>query len=439
MKKLFTSIEKKLLIVIIALIYGQSSMAQFVPGEGGSLPAFTPFTSLPGKIGALIITSSDRENNTFYTGTRALVEMSFPEPTVFGATSYTLQYSADNGSTWGNYQLNGVDATSTYNNFSMNFDANYLFRLLVNGGPKNGYTSNEVYAPLSGIDTKFMGWSIDQSMFLTGVMSPYIGSGINTSFTVKKLVDYSIVDGNLTYQWYRVNPATYEMTAIPSATSLNYITTPADAGYKLLIKATGDGVNVGGFMQLLASSRNVFPNKVFISDVTGSGFKLNLYKTVAGLTPTDLILVDNTSQQIPINSVTQGLNAAIYDVSATLDPAKVPYYLISTSNFWSIVSSMFGDFMVVEGVSFGLATEMKEIIENTVKVYPIPVVNTIHFNAGIQIYRAEIITSNGATVVQSVVNSKVGTLSTNNLRTGIYFLRLTTSEGVVIKKIEIKH
>ena len=39
------------------------------------------------------------------------------------------------------------------------------------------------------------------------------------------------------------------MTKIPGATGASYVTTEADAGYFILFRAVGDGVNVGGYFQ----------------------------------------------------------------------------------------------------------------------------------------------------------------------------------------------
>lgn len=108
----------------------------------------------------------------------------FPLLRTIGANSYTVQISANNGQSWTNYQHAYEDLILNRDNFSLSPDASYTFRLLANGGPKNGFTSNEVLASLSGIDTRFAGWSLDESMFLTGIMAPNIGRGLEAGFTV---------------------------------------------------------------------------------------------------------------------------------------------------------------------------------------------------------------------------------------------------------------
>ncbi|MDD4968287.1 MAG: T9SS type A sorting domain-containing protein [Paludibacter sp.] len=442
MKNLVTLSGRTTLLLVLTLCFWQNGLSQFIPGEGGSIPAFTPFTVIPGKVSGLYVQSSDRENIFFSTGTRPLVNLSFPYPTDYGATSYTLQFSTDNGATWGNYQFNGADLTTTGNNFSLNFAGDYTLRLLVNGGTYNGYTSNEVTAPLSGIDTKFNGWSLDESETLTGIMAPFVGRGLAASFIVNKLSDGSPVTGYLTYQWYRINPVTSEAIAINGATSLNYTTTLEDVGYRLMIRATGDGVNVGGFAQIMSGQRTVIPNKSFITNLSSTGFTLNLFKTVSGLTIDGLWLYDYSSHPVVINSLTQGANAAIYNVGATLDFLNGPFYLnTAIPNFWCITTeiSAGGLFTItMEGVVIDFTAGTTELPVDGLSIYPIPASNGVNFKVGVHIRQAELITLNGAIAVQSAINSKFGSLNTSTLSSGIYFLRLTTDNGVMNRKIEIK-
>jgi len=326
---------------------GGGTPAPFTPGEGGSLPVFAAFSPEPDKIGGLYVDRSHRENDWLGGGNRPVVDLYFTPPADYGATGYTLQYSADNGSTWQNYQYDGSDLTTAsdaQDNFSINPGGSYQYRLLVNGGDYNGYTSNEVDAPLSEVDTAFSGWSLDESMFITGVMTPYVGSGKEASFSVTSLADGSAIQGYLTYQWYRVNPVTYDLAAIEGATGLTYTTTVADAAYYLLCRATGDGVNVGGFAQIICDHATEIPNKAYVNDITPAGFRLNLYKAVSGLTHEDLKLYYLDDQfrpvVIPVTSVTHIENNAVYDISADLSIGASSVYLENTSPFWKIVSEM---------------------------------------------------------------------------------------------------
>ncbi len=444
MKTTITHFAKKLFVLFFLLLSAQTAMSQFTPGEGGSIPAFTPFTVPPGKIGGFHITTSARENNSFYTGTRAVVDMYFPAPSQYGANSYTLQYSSNDGAIWNNYQYNSTDlvtSTASQDNFSLNLNGSYKLRLLVNGGSKNGFTSNELYAPLSSVDTYFGSWGLDESMYLSGVMSPWVGRGLAASVVVKKNLDNSVVSGGLTYQWYRVNPASYEMTAVLDSTKLTYTTTQADLGYLLAMRAKGDELSVGGFIQIMSGTSTVMANKAFVSNVSNSGFRLNFYKTVSGLAVSDLILYDKTYNPVAISAVTKNTNFAIYDISAVLDTAKCPYFVENVSSFWRLAyefkTPMFTDLMQGISFSYTINTKIDEIKDGLLSVYPVPAKDRVSFNAKDNINQAIICTVKGEELIQTTFNNKEGTINTSGLNNGIYILRLITSSTVYNRKIQI--
>ncbi len=441
MKNNLLKFKKCALLIVCGLFFFQWSSAQFTPGEGGTIPAFTPFTNLPNKIPGFRVQKSHQENIFWGNGaTRPVVELNFPLPSEFGATSYTLQYSTNAGVNWNNLKYDGTnDLTTTGDNFSLNLDQNYKLRLLVNGGPKNGYTSNEVFVELSGVATRFAGWSIDQGMFITGVMSPFIGCGIDVSFTVRKLVDDTPVTGFLTYQWYRVNPATYEMTPIAGATNLRYITTPADAGYMLAIRATSDGVNVGGYCQLMVMSRNINPNNTYSSNVSNTGFTINLFKSVSNFTSNDFVLYDKDQNVVPVTSVTQGQNAAIYNVVAALDVSKSPYNMQSRSTSWSMVSLMGPPQMqhMMENVVIAFATGLQNV-EGALNVFPSPAKNELNFKNHETVNEAVILNLNGQILSRNFINNPQGNLNTSALSNGIYFLKLISDNGkTTLRKFQI--
>ncbi|TYO93262.1 S-layer homology domain-containing protein [Desulfallas thermosapovorans] len=338
---------------LVVTISGQE--AAFTPGAGGSLPEFTPFTAEAGKIGGLYIAKNHKYYSIIFSGKPIYhheIELYFVQPDKIGATGYKLQYSKDSGETWDNYQTldsdTGVDADlvtvrEDQDNFIVSDpEGNYSYRLKVIGGTKDGYVSNAVVADIPPVSSQFTGWSLSESMDISGVMSPFVGSGLEASFTAK-VANYGgeepeYTDEHITYQWYRVNPLTYAMTPIVGATELTYITTEADLGYKLLIRATGDGENVGGYAQIFSQMIAVMPNDAYITNVSESGFILNLHKSVNGLGANELILTDNKGDYVPITSVSQGANAAIYNIAADLDPANGPFYLNNNSGFWKITS-----------------------------------------------------------------------------------------------------
>jgi len=437
MNKQTTFTIRKNLLFIALMCFSFLKAAEFTPGEGGALPTFSTFTNLPNKFGGFRVDYISRIDYYFGGGPRTTVDMGFPEPATIGASSYTLQYST-NGSSWSNYQSGYTDLTTTGDNFSITLEENYYLRVLANGGPKNGYTSNEVYTPLSSIDTYFGGYSMDESMYISGIMSPWAGRGIKANFTVKKLSDATIVNNCLTYQWYRINPLTYEESIIPGADRLTYITTAADAGYKLMIKATADGINAGGFCSIITEQGNYIANKSYASNVNKDGFTLNLFKTVNSLSIQDLVLRDKDYNPVTVTNLTQGTNAAIYHITASLDPTKAPYQLEYKSDFWKIASTfMMTHLMPFLNITFDIPTEINTI-ETSTTIFPNPTSDIINIQSDDIIKEVDLISINGEVVKNIVADSDNIAFNVSTLSPGWYILHINTENAIITRKIEIK-
>lgn len=427
-------IHKSFLLTMLSILLILPGLyAQFTPGEGGTLPTFTQFTQPEGKFGGLFLKYSHRQNGLFVgSGTYAEVDMEFPTPSAIGANSYTVQISANNGQSWSNYQHNYEDLVLTGDNFSLSPDGSYTFRLLANGGPKNGFTSNEVLASLSGIETRFAGWSLDESMFLTGIMAPNIGRGLEAGFTVRKLSDDSDVTGHLTYQWFRVNPLTSEMTVIDGATGLTYATTNADAGYKLAIRATGDETEVGGMAQILSSWPNQITNNAYASNVDQTGFNLYLHKGLTALTAAELELTDVDANVVPITNVQTIDNNASFRISAALDPAKTPFHLVNKSDFWQIVTQMEGMHMSMPGVNIDFGTGLSKTDLKTVFTLKN---NCLTFNSTEIIDKISITDLSGRLICEAFPGANAGIISTRSLLQSAYIIQYQINNIVHSQKI----
>jgi len=317
--------------------------APFEAGSGGTIGTYTDFVPEANTFGGFYIDKTDRESDGFG-GIRSVIDMLFPSPESNGATKYTLQSSNDGGTSWSNFQYNSEEdlvASSAQDNFSLNLSGIYKFRLLASGGPIDGYVSNVVdvtaaSTPSSNIDTRFSSWGLDESMMITGTMIPWVGRGLEASFTVQTVPDYDTVSDALTYQWYRLNPATFAMTPIADANGLTYTTTMADIGYRLMIRATGDGINANGFIQEMSRWEIVEPNYAYLSDISASGFTLNLEKA-ANLTVDDLTLEDGSAA--PIVFSLAKVNDYTYDITADIAAADYSFWLVNNSSFWRIASA----------------------------------------------------------------------------------------------------
>jgi predicted 3-demethylubiquinone-9 3-methyltransferase (glyoxalase superfamily) len=311
--------------------------APFTAGLGGTIGTYTDFVTIPNTFSGFYVSKNDR--GFLGGGTCAVVEMAFPVPSDIGATSYTLQYYNDAESIWENFSNT---PSTTANNLTLYISKTYKFRLLADNGDVSNTVDVTPAAPVSGestYSTYFQNWGLDQSCDITGTMSPWVHRGLRASFIVTKLDGDnagSIIENALNYQWYRVNPATFEMTPIAGATSLTYQTVSDDIGYWLMIRATGDGVNAGGFLQMLSMDGVLEPNKAYLSNITANGFVLNLDKaTTTALTQTDLVLTDGNNNPVMISDVEQ-INAYTYSIEADIASTGYSFWLTNNSPFWRI-------------------------------------------------------------------------------------------------------
>lgn len=430
-----TSVTIRLTAFVICLLALSPAnvQSQFVPGEGGVI-TFTPFTPEAGKFGGLLVGKSDRYYDSFFGGTRVSIDIGFPKAETLGAESVTLQYQKPDG-IWENMKNGEVTLTTTGDNFSLNLSMPHTLRLIANGGPKNGFTSNVVVATPSAIHTRFSSWGLDESMWISGIMVPWVGRGLQARFSVKKTPEETDVTGGLNFQWYRVNPLTYAMTQISGADSLTYITTDADAGYIMLINATGDGQTVGGYINNTSSYPVVHPNKAFASNISLNGFRLNLYKYIDNIPSSELILRDKDYEIVPVTSVTKVGNSAMYDIVASLSKEKSPYTLTNHSYFWKIaqVFDHPGHSMMMEFIDIDVSTVGLLIPESNTRIYPVPANDILNFSSDETIIMAEVLDLQGKTITFASQLGNSGSLDISNLEQGSYLIRLTGNSNTIIK------
>jgi len=321
---------------IIKRLFEPGSGGRISPRSFGTKPALT-FSGL-----YLHLT----HQTTIWSSTRNEVIFSFDYPDYFGADSFVLQYSKNNGTSWEIYVDYNDNVVETSNYFQDNFviypDGEYLYRLQAKGGPIHGFTSNVVSAPLALINSQFHSWFMDESMFISGTMIPFVGRGIEVSAEANKLDENSTdVSNTLSYSWYRIDPYTFEMKLISGEHSQTYITTDADAGYLIGWRAAGDGTNSGGYLQVISLSRVVYPNVAFLSDITETGFNLNLYKSVESLTKENLFLnayYDETIHKIEITEVKNIGNGSVFHISTQIPPQTKHLSLESVDSYWVLVT-----------------------------------------------------------------------------------------------------
>ncbi len=176
-------------------------MSTFPVGSMGPLP-YIDYMLDPGTFGGLYVKEVDREQDWMGDYTEMIVDLYFPFPDRVGATEYTLQYLDPMDMLWHDFLWYDAPLTTNWDNFSIPMSGSATLRLITD----TGLVSNVVHVDYETIDTYFSGWSLDQSMYISGVMSPFIGYGLElTGVTIRNAVDNSEVLGAYTIQWYRVN------------------------------------------------------------------------------------------------------------------------------------------------------------------------------------------------------------------------------------------
>gem|GEM_PF-835328 len=310
-------LESRVLYLSLAIQVGDNPYG-VAAGSLGVIPSSLESTMIADLFGGFYISEVAREND-FISGTNLIVDLSFPAPSVVGADYYTLQYYDDVTETWIDFDYESFTPLTTMNdNFSLNLDEGYTFRLITSGVIGGELVSNSVEVPYTLIETNFTGWSLDMSMFISGVMYPYEGCGLTAEAYVSDL-DGNVLSDPLNYQWYRVNPYTFEMTEIMSATNQTYITNSDDIGYLILVKISGDEVNVGGFTQVLSDDTIKLYNPGFINQVSVLGFNLNLGFTVDSIDVLDYIhIYDQDYNELTIGTISPTINPAIFTIEMDL-------------------------------------------------------------------------------------------------------------------------
>jgi len=305
----------------------------FEPGYLGSLSLPVIDEAEPNTFAGLFIENIER-NNDIVGGTDCEVMLSFPSSFELGAINVTLQYYDVGTSSWLNYG-SGIDYTTEYNNFVLTNPGIVQLRLKVYGGDMDGYVSNTVTTAHTNINTYFSSWGLDESMFLTGVMTPYVGHGLEASFAVKTLDLGTDVIGGLTYQWYRINPNTYEHQPISGATTLTYTTTTDDVGYFIGIIATGDEETVGGRIEIISNYEPVLLTaEMYATNASNTGFDIHFDHLVDGLNPDGFMISDSEYNEIEVVSITQGATAASYHVTIAAPVNNQALYVSYSDVCW---------------------------------------------------------------------------------------------------------
>ena len=314
-------------------IHPTTGPVPFVPGEYGSVVNI-PDTSAEDMFPGLIITQISMYPDTWDGGSYHLVEMEFPVAADLGAVSYILQYYNPITMVFENYMPEGVPIETDYNNFSIEIFEPMTFRLITTGHPGGEIVSNEVYADLTMIETTFDSWYMNTSATHDMMMAPFVGYEIEIGATVVDMDWTSVIDPNLSYSWYQVNPYTYEMTLIPGETQEFYKTRYEDVGYIIVGRISGDESTVGGYIQISTGTTVKLFNPAYISEIDDTHFVLNLGYDV-DVTALETLLIIRDEDYFELTFTVSQLGFGVYDFQVDLMGVE-SIFLFLEANTWMI-------------------------------------------------------------------------------------------------------
>lgn len=308
----------------------------------------------------LMIHSIDYQSH-YMGGTVFRVYLEFPLPESLGADYFILEYFSESEQIWKTFMYEDEPLTTWFyntweerwmntTNFALNLPIDTEYRLRTYGTPEPMF-SNAVYVTGSSFNTQFMGWNMDGSMYLTGVMMPEFGFGLEVSATVYDHDLEMYLEDVLIYEWYRVNPYTYEMTLIEGATSNLYITTFEDVGYIILSRIKGDGISAGGFVQMMSWETVKVMNPTRLVSYTTSGFVLEFSHL---FDPTDLeslVLFNEYFDELTITDIIATPNPFVYEFVVDLSESSYVSLQLVT-NSWMMVK--LGSYMHYQMIEFDL-------------------------------------------------------------------------------------
>ena len=325
LRHLFLSV---MTVFAIGTAIAQPKSDPIEPASKGDLPAL-PDRPAAGQDGVLPILEINfvRGSQDLWDGSFEGYELwlNFKPAEEFGGTHFTLEYLNENSwKTWTDNDDNPIIIEDDFVVPPLNIGK---CRLVLHGGSKDGWVSNEVSPPYMRLNECYLtGMVMNYHVFAT-LAGDYL-PGIDVYVT---RLHYSETETEkefgpdcpyYKYSWYRRNPNTAEMTLIKDATEKGYTPTIEDVGYELVEVVTGDDENVS-----LYQTNNFgivrFPIEASIEYLDRKGFVLN----------TDYILPnggkdlriselagspDGGALAFPEGSVKE-IKPGQYDVSITID------------------------------------------------------------------------------------------------------------------------
>lgn len=262
-------------------VAAQQTPLKVEPGTKGSLPEVqAPAPLEAGHFAGLELSYTGYDSWVVNGHYNLIATISFPLIETYGGEYYTAQYRAHGTDKWETISDDGTPVKykdRTVGIPSPFYYATVDFRIIIHGGPMDGYVSNVVTAEMPSMLSRYTGWN-EAEAFNT-VVGKEVGNTFDITTTTHmadgKDVEYTSKDGYYTYQWYRRNPNNFDLTPIDGATSLTYTPTTADVGYQLLVEVRGDNKHCSFALRHAFGSVVVIPVQASFSYVGNDGFILD--------------------------------------------------------------------------------------------------------------------------------------------------------------------
>ena len=130
------------------------------------------------------------------------------------------------------------------------------------------------------------------------------------------------------------------------------------------------------------------------------------------------------------------VNAYLYLMALLMLPFEIPRWVQYIIGFVTgFIIDMF--IMKIDDIYVGEGVGINEVEENLVSVYPNPANNYINVNATSNIENVEVYTISGQKVGNFTANSTTTTISTANLTSGLYLMKIHTENGVINQKFSV--
>lgn len=273
-------------------------------------------------------------------------ELYFPEPAAIGASYYTVEYFDQDTNSFQPFVYNDEILQPDYNNLSLSVSNNLTLRLHAVTNDNKTYYSNtlEVGYPIKEVN--FSGYSLDQSVYISDLMVPYVGFGLDLSVTIYDISgdENILLEEGYSYQWYRLNPYTFEQTKIEGATNHKYITTEEDIGYYNLIRVTMDEADSGDYIQVISISLVKKPIEIINFEKTNNGITLEFDYRFDIQDNLNIVFYDQDYNELKINSIEVLNDGASYHFKVDLTGVETIYINLDGNSF-VLVSKEVGHMM----------------------------------------------------------------------------------------------